>query len=198
MDILLHKKEGEIMGFWIQASSPRFTNEFDIEDENLTEAVETIFPLWTENMYIIWNNIHISLSYKYDVSVMLLDILDMIEKIESKAAGDLEIRWSSDSFNCKWNMHWCSEELTVISEWENVVGNIRKILDDSGGIIVTKKKFLSEWKKVIANVVKGLYECKYLIHLESDIRRLESVLSLIENNGILYKIDEKILNLKGD
>lgn len=175
------------MGFWIQASSPRLTYKFDSDDENLEEAIETIFPLWTENLYIIWNNIHIPLSYKYDVSIMIIDILDMLEKVESKTVGDIKIRWSSDTFNCEWNIRWGDEELKICSEWENVVGNIGEVLIGSGDIIVTRKKFLSEWKKVISNVVKGLYECKYVNRLESDIKRLEDVISRIEDDGVLYE-----------
>lgn len=187
MDILHHKKEGENMRFWIQASSPRFTYEFDSDDESLEEAIETIFPLWAENLYFIWNNIHIPLSYKYDVSVMIMDILDMLENVEAKTVGDIKIRWSSDTFNCEWSVQWSDEELKICSEWKNVVGNVEEVLTDSGDIRMARKEFLSEWKKVLLNVVKGLYECKYVNRLESDINRLEDVLSRIENDGILYE-----------
>ncbi|MCT4597253.1 MAG: hypothetical protein N4A50_05170 [Vallitalea sp.] len=61
---------------------------------------------------------------------MIIDILDIIEKVKSKTVGDIKIRWSSDTFNCEWSIQWSNEELKVSSESENVVGNVDKVLTD--------------------------------------------------------------------
>jgi hypothetical protein len=175
------------MSFIIQASSPKYTDIFDIQDENLSQAIETIFPLLTENLFIIWNTIHVPLSYKYDISIMLGDILNMIEYISSRISGDLSISWASDTFRCTWNIKWKEQELIINPQWENVVGNIEKVLSQSRNVLTTKKEFLAEWKKVINNDIIGLEQCGYKTHLSQEIERLNSTYNLIEEFGVLYK-----------
>ena len=61
-------KKRDIMKFLIQANSPECTMNFDKEDYNLATAIETIFPLMTENAILMWHHLCIPLSYKYDIS----------------------------------------------------------------------------------------------------------------------------------
>lgn len=175
------------MFFKIQASSPKFTDTFDRHDETLSEAIETIFPLETEKLFIIWNNIYVPLCYKYDISIMLVDILNMIEYINSRISGTLKISWASDTFRCAWNIKWNEKELIIGSQWENVVGNIEKVLSQSGDVLTTRKEFLAEWKMVINNIIVGLEQCGYNTHLSQEMERLNSTYNLIEEFGILYK-----------
>ena len=60
------------MAFYIQASNPRFIESISYEVESLSDAVESIFPLNTENAFLVWNYISVPLSYKYDISYMLV------------------------------------------------------------------------------------------------------------------------------
>lgn len=175
------------MNFRIQASSPKFTNIFDKHDENLSEAIETVFPLWTENLFIIWNSIHVPLSYKYDISIMLVDILRMIEHINSRITGDLKISWASNTFKCEWNILWDEKKLIISSKWENIIGNIEKVLSESGDIMTTRKEFLAEWKKVIDNIIVGLDHCGYSNHLPKEMEKLKRTYNLIEEFDVLYQ-----------
>ena len=58
------------MNFYIQASNPRALKPSFIE-ENLSAAIESVFPMNTENAILFWNHIAIPLSYKYDISYMV-------------------------------------------------------------------------------------------------------------------------------
>ena len=61
--------------FYIQANNPRVLKEHDLEDKNISDAMETIFPLYTESAVMMWNHICVPLSYKYDISYMMDDML---------------------------------------------------------------------------------------------------------------------------
>jgi hypothetical protein len=66
---------------WIQAGCPRNTAEHDRDDEDLCEAVETVFPLEAECMVMVWSGVYIPLSYKYDLGVMLADIIEIMRGV---------------------------------------------------------------------------------------------------------------------
>lgn len=57
------------MQFYIQASALSFLKDRNTEDENLQDAIESSFPLLTENAILMWNHIPVLLSYKLDYSV---------------------------------------------------------------------------------------------------------------------------------
>ncbi|HHR2550667.1 TPA: hypothetical protein ACSY39_10840 [Listeria monocytogenes] len=57
------------MNFFIQANTPQKTGVFESDDYDLSTAIETIFPMLTEDAILVWNHIYVPLSYKYDISL---------------------------------------------------------------------------------------------------------------------------------
>lgn len=47
------------MRFIIQAGSPIYTGNYEEEDYSLMTAIETVFPMYTEDAILNWNNIYI-------------------------------------------------------------------------------------------------------------------------------------------
>ena len=93
MDIQCHKEGGDGLNFYIQASNPRFQDSINIYDESLSDAIESVFPLNTENAILVWNYISIPLSYKYDISYMIEDILQLLDELQN--IGNCETRLQS-------------------------------------------------------------------------------------------------------
>ncbi|MEO7594939.1 MAG: hypothetical protein ABI134_27225, partial [Byssovorax sp.] len=67
--------------FFIQSSNPRSSSECDADDASLCDAVQTVFPMATESMIMVWSGVYIPLGYKYDVSLMVDDIIDLCNDI---------------------------------------------------------------------------------------------------------------------
>ena len=59
------------MHFYIQTSNPYIANKTNADDNKLSEAIESIFPMDTEELILFWNHVGIPLSYKYDISYMI-------------------------------------------------------------------------------------------------------------------------------
>jgi hypothetical protein len=174
------------MDFRIQAGCPRFTGEYDEDTSSLSDALETVFPLWTEDMIIMWKTICIPIGYKYDMSLMIDDILNILETLRMRVSGEISVHWPSNSFACKWDLTWDSNKLVIRSEWENVIGKTENLLEQSGHIVTTKEIFQSEWKRVLKNVIDGLTNSGFNTASVPGMVRLIAEFNSINNEGMLY------------
>ncbi|TCS94835.1 hypothetical protein [Hazenella coriacea] len=174
------------MDFRIQAGAPRVTGQFDEEDENLAEAIETIFPLYTEDAILVWKNIYIPLSYKYEISIMTWDLLDMLEKLRKHSSGEWKIQWASDSFRNSWYLRWEEDTLTINAEWGSVIGNTENQLKEKREIKVPILAFTAEWRKLLGNLITGLQKSGYTEERLPGMDRLIHEYHTIPFDGILY------------
>lgn len=173
--------------FWIQAGYPRFSRVRDDSDESLDEALETIFPLWSESAMLAWHGVYIPLSYKYDISVMCSDILMMLEKIMTSVSAGMDIAWPSSTFAARWDIAWKDGEIDIRAEWHSVTGALEGLLENRTRILVPKDAFLAEWKAVLANVLRALQGAGYDAGQIPDMDRLVRVHGLLPRNGLLYE-----------
>lgn len=175
------------MRFYIQSSSPRSRCVADQDDETLAEAIESMFLLNTENAILIWDHISIPLSYKYDISYMMEDILILLNKLQDRTNGELTIHWLPDTFRCDQTFRWGSESLHIHSHWENTVGHLETLLNECPDLSLDKMDFIREWKSILGTVIAGLKKCGYE---EKKIKGMDLLLKLyksIKGDGILYR-----------
>ncbi|MCX7746159.1 MAG: hypothetical protein N2645_04575 [Clostridia bacterium] len=178
------------MDFYIQASCPRYTGVYDEEDYNLSTAIETIFPMMAEKAIMAWKSIYIPLCYKYDISYMLEDILNILENLRDKVIGELSLHWASDTFANVWKIKWDSKDVEINSEWGSVLGHTEELLKLKGPVVISKKLFANEWKRVLHNVIEGLKLSGYSADKLPGMDRLISEYNTIEKEGILYDSKE--------
>lgn len=175
------------MSFYIQSGNPMIQCIANCNDKSLADAIESMFPLNTESAVLMWNHISIPLSYKYDISYMMEDILVLLNMLQSREKGELTICWLPDTFRCDWTIRWDAEELNIHSRWENTVGNLEMLLNERPTISLKKDDFIKEWKSILGIVITGLNKCGY------DVKEIKGMKQLIEQykgiigNGILYK-----------
>jgi len=105
------------MFFCIQASNPRFQAIMNPNDECLAEAIESTFPLFTENAILVWNHISVPLSYKYDISYMINDILTLMNMMQKVNIGEWTIHWLPDSFRSDWFIKWNRDDVQIVSQF---------------------------------------------------------------------------------
>lgn len=178
------------MEFRIQASNPRNNGYFCSEDEKISEAIETIFPMMTEEALLVWNTIYIPLNYKYDISVMIEDILIMLNNLRAKKQGNMSINWASNTFLSKWELQWEENKLLINTNWNMVLGHTEDLLNESNSIRVDKTSFMEEWKKLLEVLVINLKKCNYSVYNLLDLKKLIQEFNSIPKSGILYCNEE--------
>lgn len=175
------------MDFWIQASNPKGTGAYDAEDGNLGEAVETAFPLNTESAVVVWHHLYIALSYKYDLSVMIIDLMSMLRTLTRPGPGTHEVQWASNTFLSHWVLQWSAEgELAIDAEWTSVVGVPEYVLNRTGGVCIRKSQFLAEWKEVLGRVLATLTASGYEDAKVAGLSELRLLHGQIVSPGVLY------------
>lgn len=159
----------------------------EYDDECLSDAIENTFPLNTESAMLVWNHISIPLSYKYDISYMMEDILDLILDLQEMERGKKVIHWLPDTFRCNWTISWEEGQLVIESQWECTVGHLERLLNSKPMLTLSTEVFISEWKEVLHTVIKGLKGCGYDENKIGGMKRLLERYNSIKEAGILYK-----------
>lgn len=175
------------MVFAIQVGNPRVNMKVDDEDTKISEAIESIFLLDTEDLIMIWNNIRIPLSYKYDVSYMIDDILLMLKMLSSEEVGNLSIQWLPDVFRCNWNINWNKDEISIEAQWENIIGHLEELLNKYNRISMNTDDFIYEWKALLSILCNRLTQCGYKETALIDMNKLVEQYNNIKDVGIMYK-----------
>ena len=175
------------MNFYIQASNPKLQCEKELYDDSLSDAIENTFPLNTESAILVWNYISIPLSYKYDISYMIEDILNLLLDLQEMEKGKKVIHWLPDTFRCNWAVSWEHGQLEIEAQWECTVGHLEGLLNEKPIITLPIETFISEWKEVLYTVIKGLKNCGYDEKSIGGMRQLLERYNSIKEVGILYK-----------
>jgi hypothetical protein len=175
------------MIFKIQAGNPRITNEINQEANSIGDAIEASFPLNSEHAVIIWNYVPILLTYKYDVGMIIDDILKMLNRIRCRESGQMSIRWPSNTFACTWCFDWREGNISIRAEWESVIGDTESLLNQNNFIAICSESFFVEWKKVLYNIINALNACGYKKDDLLGFKELIEEFEAISRYGILYE-----------
>ena len=133
------------MNFHIQVSNPLFLSSSSEIVSDLAEAIQVVFPIDTEDAFIVWNYTYIPLGYKYDLSVIIDDLLPMLSDLITQKEGSYRACFGSDTFNAEWNLEWYDEKLYIAAKWNNLAGNLVNMTSSSCSSLETKINiFLSE------------------------------------------------------
>jgi hypothetical protein len=173
--------------FRIQASNPRWLRVFNKEDNNICDAMQTVFPSLTEYAYMVWNGIHIPMDYKYIVSFLVQDAIMILEAVSKEARGSLSNRWPSNDFASTWHMNWSAESLEIQADWESVLGGTEALLNARPIVRMGKDAFMSEWKQVLGIAFHALIDAGYTNRDLSDLERLRQMYESISEPGVLYR-----------
>ncbi|SFU81731.1 hypothetical protein [Butyrivibrio sp. M55] len=179
------------MNFFIQVSNPKYLNRTNDECiESLSDAVEDSFPLNTEDAFLVWNHIYVPLSYKYDISYMIEDLVKILKKIMESEKGSLNICWLPDTFRCDWKIEWSAGEINILSHWDCTVGDLEDLLNNNNSIKMPIEQFLNEWKKLLELIVCVLKHNGYTETNLDGLDELITVYEKINDAGMLYKDNE--------
>ncbi|MBE9117232.1 hypothetical protein IQ249_15130 [Lusitaniella coriacea LEGE 07157] len=180
------------MNFCIQVSNPVFLYSPNEIASDLAEAIQVIFPMETEKVFIVWNCIYIPLSYKYDISVIIDDILPMLSDVTNKKKGSYRVFFGSDTFNAEWNLSWYDESIYISAKWNNLAGNLVDLALSNCSKLETKIEiFLSEYKKLLQQLSIAVEKSELSIVEQESYKLMLDLQASIKNYGSLYQVDTK-------
>lgn len=141
--------------------------------ESVGELIENIFPISSDHFCLVWNNIEIHLSYKYDLSVIFDDFVYIYKFLES-TEKDLQIFFPSNTFDVRWDIEKNDAHILISSYWNTVLSHNEKLLNENAHLKITSSSF----KKELSKLLRFIYDI--IIDIHSDIE--EQLFSdLLEN-----------------
>lgn len=177
--------------FAIQASNPRFLKHFNAEDTSLCDAIQTVFPLEAEYAILVWNWVYVPLTYKYDLSMMVDDVLLLALAMLSESNGCRTIQWPSNTFASSWKVEWATGVTTVEAEWTSVIGDTEAMLAAAPKVVMEAKDFVAEWRRPLEVIMTGLASAGYTTNL-AGMERLIAVVNKIGHQGIFYRLGSEL------
>jgi hypothetical protein len=174
------------MIFSIQLSVVKYIDSPSREYQDMEEALYHVVSEHSENAYLSWNHVPVQVSYKYDVFVMVPDVLKMMEAISTNRAGELCINWCSDTFSSRWDMKWAGSSIYVRSDWGSVVGELAHHLNQRRELTISCGSFLGEWASLLERLLKVIDDTQAIILDNRDTERARALLQHIAERGSLY------------
>jgi hypothetical protein len=130
----------------------------DEADTSLSDAAQTVFPL-EERALLEWNGLTLPLSYKYDISVMLEDIVEMVVAVGKTESGLFQVDWPSSGFPFHWTIKWDASEVEVHAQPRHEPGAVD--LMGREWVRVERGAFLGAWQELLITVLSCLEGAGY-------------------------------------
>lgn len=142
------------------------------EFETIGYAVECSFPLFAEAALLVWHQKPIRLSYKYDISECIEDMIFMLDAIQQAPSGERVVQFASSGFFCKWQLVWSTDEVEIEAVWDVVQYEAPEELRKHPKLKSSTADFLKEWKPLLGRVLVALDAQRFPIPFLEDLRRV--------------------------
>lgn len=175
------------MSFYLQASHPVVVRAKRVDGGDLSSAVTRVFAATTEDAVLTWNGVAVLLSYKHNLSVLLPEVLDMLEACLAAPEGEQLVGFGSDSFRADWRLRWSAGQLALNGRWSCIRGSYESLLNERPDIALPLDDFLAEWKAVLERIVRAI-DANGIRLDEGDDRldRLRALEAAIPRYGLRY------------
>ena len=180
--------------FYIQTGKPSRNKNAAFTIHGLGDAIFDAFRLDTEQACIVWDRIYVPISYRNDLSVIIDEILFIIENLHKTESGDFQNYFSSNTFHCNWHFRWTEDDLRIEASWDSLSGQLHKHNVLSTEINCSRSCFIGEWLELLRVVRDGVRHSGF----DSTVTEpLDSLLSECEGKyprGLLYQDSPEDLN----
>lgn len=172
--------------FAIQVGNPLVDRSIAGIFQDLSDVVQEAFHWPTEDAILYWNRIPVRISYKYDLYVMMDDILPTLGEVLNTEEGSSHVRWASNTFDGAWDIQWRQGRITVIAEWNKIVGGYENTLQDQPQIEATVDEFLAEWKGLLGKVLEAVDREGVDVEDRTNLDILKHIMASVPHYGQLY------------
>ena len=171
--------------FHIQHSCPKILTPVHNHYSELGEAIQNLFQIDTEMAFLFWKGHYIPMSYKYDISVCIDDIISCLEKIINANETKIFLTFGSDTFNAYWKIDCNNDELHISAQWDHLRGQ-EKFIDRNIIIKISANNFISEWRGILQTIDKTLILNNILLSDEQNL--LDRMRKIIANTNALGQL----------
>jgi hypothetical protein len=146
------------VGFGIELGHTECLRRLDVSDSTLAEAIQTVFPL-EGHAVLEWDGLEFKLNYKYDLSMMMEDLLSLLRAVLSTSSGEQEVNWPSSGFPYIWRISWNASTLEVVASSRDEVGATH--LRSPQAFRSTRREFLVAWQPLLKRILTCLETAGY-------------------------------------
>lgn len=147
------------MTFLLVCNAPRGASHYNEADETLGDAVQSVFELNDEDAELEWNGVVFSLNYKYDLGMMVDDVVSMLRTILATSEGNMVIAWVSTGFPFTWRIDWSEDRIRLSATSRDSDAGLR--ISGLEELETSKKQFVREWQSVLAMIKARLSAAGY-------------------------------------
>ncbi|MFJ9643137.1 hypothetical protein ACWEPM_03820 [Streptomyces sp. NPDC004244] len=152
-DPLAGTRELPDTGFEIWAGCTAAAPLVFAEAADLADAVGQMYSSESEDAVLVWNRVPIRLTYRYDIAVLLDDLVPLLEEVRRPGFSAAEVFWGSDTFCAEWELAREGGDLRIRARWHSTLGNHESLLTERGDVAVAAEEFVREWAKVLWRIV---------------------------------------------
>ena len=109
------------MSLLIIPGQPDYYKGLKVKAEDLSAAIEEVYPMDAMDAILVWNGLPVSLNYKYDISVCIEEILDLVFFLKMPVSSTKEIMFPSNTFLVEWKLNVNVESVTIKANWHSAV-----------------------------------------------------------------------------
>ena len=157
--------------FELRAGTPACPGAHDASDSTLSDALQTIFSI-DDHATMAWHHLEFRLGYKYDVSMMIDDIIEMVLAIRQNDAGLLEVDWPSSGFPYLWSIKWSATDVDIVARARDEPG--AKELARCEWVRVKRAPFVRAWQSLLDIVLSCLLSSGYSSQQIAGLERLKA------------------------
>lgn len=143
----------------IQISNPyTIKQEETPSQQSFCCALQDIFILESERAILFWNEVPIPICYKYDLSWIIEDVIQILLCLHSQPSGKETIDFFSDTFRARWDLEWNLSELHIHAEWIALSGGLEELANEDKSVTMDKKLFLMEWAHLLSFIQRAIQQ----------------------------------------
>jgi hypothetical protein len=176
------------MDFAIQVCNPFVKKPRKSHFQDLSEALSEVFAGDTEDGFMLWNWVPIRVSYRYDLSVMIDDLLPFLTRLVDSVKGSWRVYWGSNTFKAEWLVYWADGQIRITTHWDSVAGNYEDLLNSRNILDIGQDTFLREWKLLLRKVIEAVEFAQVTVADRSSLDSLYSVERSIPELGRMYAL----------
>ncbi|MBA4156984.1 MAG: hypothetical protein H0X65_05860 [Gemmatimonadetes bacterium] len=150
-----------------------------------------VFPEATEDAIMIWNWVPIRINYNCDLSVIIEDLLLMLDVLLRSGHGSNTTFFGANTFRAEWTLDWANGALRIDARWESVAGSYENLLNSRHTLEVRKDQFLSEWKSLLQKVMEAIDTSGIRVAEQEQVVLLRRVEAAIPEYGRIYRSQEE-------
>lgn len=153
--------------FEIQIQQDRVLNNCNPNDKTISEAIATIYPLYENELKIIWNDLIFVLDFNSDLSIIFNDILYLIDDLDSKQET-FNASFLSNSYTAKWEFERKSDTIIVVPSiyqgyvlWNGEFIEQRNLESIQSELRIHERDFKTPWIQLLKVIKSDLIQAGY-------------------------------------